>query len=608
MVYDPRYWYKADKNDVANDLSSTVEKIISDETEIFNNYRKWAALYKDKYIQGFRPTEYKTALEYELEARISYNLIKSCVDTLVSKITINKPHPQFITIDGDVKYQLEAKKLEKFVSGVLYECEVYPKAREAFRDACLYGIGILKVFPCKDRVKVKKVHPANIIVDNQFALDHEPSTLYQIDYLTKDQIRAMLPGIKDKDLKGLKDIIIEGAEPSGLIKVYEGWYKPSEGKGRHTIVAQNIVLYDDREWDDEFPFVTIRFQKDLMGWYGIGVAEELEGIQMEIHRVVDKIQYAMDTMSTTFYLVPRGANVIEDHLLTNEHSRMIEYDGAQPPAVQAAPGVNPQVFEYLERLYQKGFEIVGVSQLSAQAKKPSGLNSGIALRTYLDVESQRFVQLSRGWEEMYVDLGRKILQCAGRIAEESGFEVTYRGKEFIEKIKYEDVQLAEDTYDLRVMPASDLPQSVSGRTQYTIDILNAGMISVQEARELLYNPDIERWNKLANAPVEDLKNTFEHMLATGKYLEPLKYQNLQLGLEICTSYLAKARINGLAESRVDLLARWIDEAADLLAPPEPEAPPPGMEMPQGAPAPMEMPQPAAGPMAPAALPPELPIK
>lgn len=600
MVYNPKYWFEAEKEDVANDLSSTVEKIMADEVEIFNSYRKYASLYKDKYVQGFRPTEYKTTLEYELESRISYNVIKSCVDTLVAKITINKPAPQFVTIDGDIKYQVEAKKLEKFVSGVLYECDVYPESRAMFRDACIYGIGILKVFNHKKRVKVKKVHPSNIVVDNQFALDNKPTTMYHIDYLTRAQIKAMLPSLKNKDVEGLKEIMIEGSEPSGLIKVYEGWYKPPEGKGRHSIVAENVVLYDDKNWDDDFPFVIVRFQNDLMGWYGIGVAEEIEGIQMEIHRVLDRIQYSIETMATTHYLVPRGSNVDEKHLLSNEMSRMVEYDGAIAPSVNAAPGVHPQVFEYLESLYRRAFENVGISQLSSQAHKPSGLNSGTALRTYLDVESQRFAHLSRQWEELYVDLSRKIIACAQRIAEDDGFEVIYRGKDFIEKINFKDISLAEDSYDLRVYPASALPQSISGRTQYTIDLLNAGMVSVPEARELLYNPDIERWNKVTNAPLDDLKNTFEHMLETGKYLEPLKFQNLQLGLEICTSYLARARVNGVPEAKQDLLARWIDEAVDMLAPPEP----PIAE--QAPPAPVEMSVPPAGTMPPSALPPEIP--
>lgn len=593
MVYDSKYWFSSDRNDLANDLSSTVEKIMSDEVEVFNNYRKYAALYKDKYVQGFRPTEYKTTAEYELESRISYNVIKSCIDTLVAKITINKPTPQFVTLDGDVKYQIEAKKLEKFVSGVLYECDTYPSARAMFRDACLYGIGILKVFAHKNRVKVKKVHPANIIVDNQFALDNEPTTIYHVDYLTKAQIKSMLPELKGKELSNLKDIMIEGAEPSGLIKVYEGWYNPPEGKGRHSIVANNVVLYDDKDWDDDFPFVVTRFQNDLMGWYGIGVAEEIEGIQTEIHKVLDRVQYSIETMATTHYLVQRGSNVDEEHLLSNEMSRMIEYDGPNPPTVNVAPGVHPQVFEYLEGLYRRAFEIVGISQLSSQSKKPEGLNSGAALRTYLDVESQRFAHLSRQWEEIYVDLSKKIINCAKRIAEDEGFEVIYRGKDFIEKINFNDINLADESYDLRIYPASALPQSISGRTQYTIDLLNAGMISVQEARELLYNPDIERWNKITNAPLDDLKNTFEHMLLTGKYLEPLKYQNLQLGLEVCTSYLARARINNVSQSKIDLLARWIDEATDLMVPPP--------EMPMAAP-------PAIGPLTQPSMPPELPIK
>ena len=42
--------------------------------------------------------------------------------------------------------------------------------------------------------------------------------------------------------------------------------------------------------------------------------------------------------------------------------------------------------------------MVGISQLSAQSKKPTGLNSGVALQTMEDVESERFEeQLNPGY-------------------------------------------------------------------------------------------------------------------------------------------------------------------------------------------------------------------
>jgi hypothetical protein len=42
--------------------------------------------------------------------------------------------------------------------------------------------------------------------------------------------------------------------------------------------------------------------------------------------------------------------------------------------------MHPEVYNHLDRLYQRAYEISGISELSATGKKPAGLESGAALQ------------------------------------------------------------------------------------------------------------------------------------------------------------------------------------------------------------------------------------
>ena len=59
--------------------------------------------------------------------------------------------------------------------------------------------------------------------------------------------------------------------------------------------------------------------------------------------------------------------------------------------------ISQDLFMHLDRLYNRSFEIAGISQLSAQSSKPSGLDSGRALREFSDIESERF---QRKWTKL----------------------------------------------------------------------------------------------------------------------------------------------------------------------------------------------------------------
>ncbi len=97
----------------------------------------------------------------------------------------------------------------------------------------------------------------------------------------------------------------------------------------------------------------------------------------------------------------------------------------------------------------------------------------------------------------------------------------------------------------------------------------AGLIDKTETRSLLDFPDIEQFNKLATAPMEEAEMLVEEILEKGKYHPPEPFSNLQLHLQYFQRAYIEAKINGAPEDRLDLMRRYMQECFKLLQPPAP---------------------------------------
>lgn len=567
-----RYWYNSSGEEVVGDLISTVESVINEQTGRRTEYERYASFYKDRRVSGFEPGEFASDGDMinlsTLQDPLTYNVIKAAIDTVVSKISLNRPRPQFLTEGGSEKMQQKAKNLGKFVDGVIYRSKANRRAVQALRDACIYGIGILKVYDSGGEVCVEKVHPSRIVVDDNAALDGRPKSIFQKEYISREALLSMFP--KSKEVI-LSTRLAQGYSHGGardLLEVYEGWHLPcGDQKGRHVICVSGGKPLLDEKWEDKnFPFVIIRWCHDIMGWHGIGIAHELEGIQTEINTLLEKIRENMDLLTEPYILKPRGSEVSDENF-SNERGKVIEYSGNIPPRVEIPPAIHPQVFQQLDSLYNRAFEVVGVSQLSATSSKPPGVESGVALRTLQDVETQRFNTFAHEWEQFFVELAKKIIQCAGRIAEDGDFVVKYSNRHSMEKINWKEVDLNEDSYVLKVFPVSSLPQTPGGKLETVIDMIKAGLIPQDMAANLLDFPDLDKYTSLMNSALDDIEMTMEHILMTGNYVEPLPFQNLQLGLKVGTHYYLRAKVRGEKEERLELIMRWLIEAEEMLTPP-----------------------------------------
>ena len=591
LYLQEKFWWDSDVNnpeDLIDGLLDNLKKRI--ETRADHDVLH-LSLFENYFNNALNPMAYRASSVYDDE-RVTFNVIASCCNTVTAKIAKTRPRPIFLTSGGDFSLKRKAKLLTKFVDGMFYQTDLYNVMQRVFLDSCVFGTGVLKVYIEDDEIKTERVFPSELIVDEYEARYGEPRQMFQRKIMPREVVMGLYPNHIDEISRANPcDPEDRHYNTGDMIEVIEAWHIPSSkgsGDGRHVICIDGATLFDEKYEKSYFPFVTLRWSRRMLGYYGQGLAEQLRGIQAEINQLLLNIQEQMN-LATPKVFLERGSQVAKEQI-NNQTWGIIEYEG-QPPRFFVPQTVSGEVFSHLDRLYNRAYEISGISQLSATSLKPAGLESGVALREYSDIETERFVIVGQAYEAAFLEIARQMIDLAKDASEQGKtYEVISYGDKEIEKIKWSDINLREDQYRMKVYPASLLPTTPAARLQTVIEMSQVGLIDKAETRSLLDFPDIEQYNKLATAPLDEAEMLVEEILEKGKYHPPEPFSNLQLHLQFFQRAYIEAKINGAPEDRLDLMRRYMQECFKLLQPPAPPvAAMPGEPTPVvGGPAPTEL--------------------
>jgi hypothetical protein len=520
----------------------------------------------------------------------------------------------FLTVDGTLAQQRKARNLERFVEAVATRINLYDHAIAALYDCAVMGKGFVRFFAEDDEISCERVHPDDVWIDEQVCRNGRPRAFHIKRLVPKEVLRAFYVDGND-DASEIEDAIerahgvTSGEFDTDLIEVWEGWHLRSRKRakdGRHVVVMDGAVLVDEEYAHDSFPILELNWSRVTVGFWPSGLAEEIEGLQEEINDLLARIQEAMRLLSAPYILKNQNTDVVLDEW-TNEVARIVTYSNGPPPEVKINATVHPEMFQHGENLYRKGFEIAGVSQMSATSTKPAGDLSGRALQVLIDVESVRFGMLSRAWEHFQIEAAERIVKLAKDLYT-GETKVKWSSKNLVRVIRWADVNIEEDAYVIRVDAANALPVEPGGRLAFVEQLRAAGGLTPEQVKDLLDFPDLERFMSLERAGRDAVETMLEAMMDSGEYEPPLEYYDLKYGLVRCLQLWSKAKAQGAKDAELQFLVDWMKAAADLLNEQEhgrgplaqsDGAPPPGPMPPEGAPMP-----PGAGPPPGAVMPPE----
>lgn len=517
--------------------------------------------------------------------RPTFNLIQACTDTLVSRLSQNEPAPKFLTDGADYKQRHLAQELNRFILGEFYQTHTYEKAVKVLRDAIVMGCGVLKVYEGDNgKVCLDRVMETDLFVDDNDSLNGEPQQLLQMKLVDRDKLLANNPkakGIIADTPQSYPDSAPDtGRTTADQVLVVEGWKLPSGPDkdapgytpGRHTIATMGGIIFNEEWHKTKFPFVFLNYSDPFLGFWGQGLATQLFGTQLSINRIMYTITRAISLVGVPRVFVEQSSKVVKAHN-NNEIGVMITYSGTKP-SYEIAPCNAPELYEERDRLIEYGFRQCGVSNMQATSQKPAGLNSGEAIRSYDDINTDRFAQLSKKYENMFVDLAYLITDTAMDIAKETGkYQTVYPNKDGTKEINLPQMGFLKDPFVIQCFTESSLPRSPAGRVEKVTEMVQAGMLTLKEGRRLMKAPDLEENERLDNSSEERIFQILDKIVENGEYTMPDPAIDFQLATDLTIKYLNLYLAANLEEEKADLLWKFFNQIQAMLQETQPTQPP-----------------------------------
>lgn len=589
-----KWWLARSGKDLAAQVLDTVGFLKTQQQYRYRQASIYSRLYGNQPLNSFAGSSGKIQNNQQnlpLD-RPTMNVVQSCIDTLVSRITQSRPRPVFLTDNGDYKERKLAKQMNSFINGELYQTNAYELGQLQLRDAAVFGTGCLKIYESEDhRISLERKLLTELYVDPNDAYYGNPRQLFELRLVDRSILQEFYPEYKSEIARaeaGYPDNSPEaGKTISDQIMVAEAWHLPSgkeSGDGLHAIVCSSGVILKEEYKKQRFPFSFLHYSPRPLGFWGQGLAEQLMGTQTQINELLITISKSINLMGVPRIFVETGSKVSKASW-NNMIGAIVNYTGTRPVS-EVAQCMPQEVYAQLERLVQYAYQQSGISALSASAQKPSGLNSGVAIRNYDDLQSDRFASLAKRYDQMYVHLAYQICDMGKDIAEEQGsYETIYPNKNGTKEISLPDVKHLEDPFVIQCFDASSLPRDPAGRLEKVTEMMQSGLVSPQEGRRLLDFPDIEQVDKLANAAEERILQILDNIVEEGKYTPPDPFINLDLATELCSQYYNLYGAAKLEDSRLAMLRKFATQiqTMKMVATPPPQAPMAPQAVPQAPP-------------------------
>lgn len=409
-----------------------------------------------------------------LKQPANVNVIKSAIDTLVSKLSNQKCRPYFSSINGTYKTKQVVRQAQQFFDYMFDEEQVNYKVSHAFRSACICGSGYVFLNPFTYKLEV--LEPWTVAVQHT-----EEAYGCPTDMLVK--------------FNNYPTSLIENYEDKRDYVQYCIYISVKEHKAYRLINAKEVEEIDYEP--DVLPLVTVNYCDPVFGKKTTSIVEELNGIQTQIDMINQKISAAAQLTPANSIYILEGSSLDAEEM-TNRSGAI--YKVRLPPGMNSLPiqQINPAPFDpmwqsMLDNYVKLAFESIGLSQLSATGKKPAGVDSGVALSTLEDVESDRFETQLNAFIKMYTDIARmyiKVLPANVDIIPVS---------QNTSPLKWKDLLKEQGLFKVQYSAATFLSKQPSEKIKQISQLSEAGLIGVEKIAELLDNPDLEDAYSFAQA-------------------------------------------------------------------------------------------------------------
>lgn len=459
----------------------------------------------------------------------SINVIKSVVDSIVSKLSNNKTRPFFNAVNGDYNTECVINQAQIYFDQVFDDLGLHDIIADAFKDACIFGIGYVFLDPFT------------------FEVENLPS--FQIATLDSEGLRPTKMLIEKKQIPSftlkkykLGDDLPQYVDLAIYVDVQEQ---------EAVLFINNQLVKEIKYVIDQLPIVMIYYNKPIAGSTTSSLVDDLDSIQDKIDLIEAKKARALRTTpATTTFLYSSNSNIKTADIQNAREGSIYEVDldpgmTQLPIQVVTQPPYDSALDQAKNDYIQQAYDMAGISQLSAQSKKPSGLNSGVSLQTMEDIESDRFERQVTHYTNAYVDLAKLMIRMIPDdlpILPESNYNSSYSWKELKEQ---------SNLYKIQYSAASALSKDPAERAKQIIEWEQVGLVNPEEVAQYSNTPDFAKAYQNASALSRAMDAVINNAIEKHVYYVPDFVNYDQLSSRIArTQCKLYASLTGNADEKV----------------------------------------------------------
>lgn len=512
-THDRRWYLKpAHKGDDDTSPRSTVHETIVPLVERLAKrdgrrklLRAWGSLYADE--------QPGSALEWFIrgDRKARHNVVSNAVDSVHARLSKAKPRPQAKSVGKRREAQRRGQKMTQWLECAFDQLRAYRRGSLALKDACVYGHGVLYPHTTYGKIDIDLVWVGDLIPDPREEREGIDAcrTMYRLSWVDREILSETYPK-KRKAIKSAKLLIEdehaidEQDSASDMVLVVEAWRLPTwdyDGNvvpGRHAIVCSSCTLRFDEYTRPYFPWAEMPFTAHSRKRFGTGLVASMAGIQSELNDITAKIADAYWLCAPSVWY---RAGSVSFEQIGNTPWSGYAYTGDTPPVFNTPTGIHSDFVVREETLIRRAYELRGISQLSASAQKPAGLNSGKALTVHQDIESEHFLPQQESLEQdLYCELAVRLIDCAEDLCDR-GLAENARMIGGGEVTDFTEARMKRGDYIVTMEPVSGLSRTTAGKLAELREMVELEVITDKdEVRELMQIPDLDRYNAERSAP------------------------------------------------------------------------------------------------------------
>lgn len=506
------------------------------------------------YFQG----DYDVKQEEDTTITPEINVIKSTIDTLTSKIAQSKVRPFFNCVNGSFKDILIVKQAQQYFDQFFDWQNVNKVVSGAFKNSCIFDTGVIYVD--EKSVAVRGALPWQVYFR---PAEMTYGKLTRCYYEQKDYPVSLIHAdILEKD-KGLEnyEFVTYG--------VYYDIFNHVKA-----VYIKETGFYEIEPFESNvLPFIFLHYCSPIFGDSSESVVDMLNSIQLEIDNLMAKISDASQVTPANTFFLPEGSS-IKASQLNNRVGNVVTYrpspNMTTTPVTVATPAfISPQYMETVKELKQTAYEMVGISQLSAMSSKPTGLDSGIALQSMENIESDRFETQLNQVVRAYVDLAKV---CMAVFPQNEDILPENKNRR---SIKWHDIIEESKNMSIQFSGADALSKDPSEKLKQLQLLSQAGVIPASRISQFMEIPDLQTGYSLSNNAINAVMTVIEKCINDDNFNIPefipfqmLKEEIMNTQLSLLSANPEKnaddiEKLNKLYATAEDMELKWQKDMESL---------------------------------------------